>query len=272
MKRYELLDAIGGIDPTYVETADRDDKVGKKRVWKTLVPIAACLCLAVGMISIVKYAQLRKATTPPESTGDGTGASATQAPIGAFTSTNVTDVNHTIISLDWPAYESAHELVEAGNIVVLGKISGISFQMYDIKTGRPPSADSYGSDVYLHTVYEIETLTFYKGEPAETIHMRMIGGLKDVMVDEQRALLGDCAKANIPLLAGMLELDIGRTYLFVLHQYEDTMPTLLTPSQGVYTVDNPEQKDILSLVSLKDIISYFGDDKWSAFEQTFGKK
>ena len=79
MKRYELLDAVGGIDPTYVETAGRDDIVGKKRVWKTLVPIAACLCLAVGMISIVKYAQLRKATTPPESTGDGTGASATQA-------------------------------------------------------------------------------------------------------------------------------------------------------------------------------------------------
>lgn len=272
MKRYELLDAIGGIDPTYVETADRDDKVGKKRVWKTLVPIAACLCLAVGMISIVKYAQLRKATTPPESTGDGTGASATQAPIGASTSTNVTDVNHTIISLDWPAYKSAHELVEAGNIVVLGKISGISFQMYDIKTGRPHSADSYGSDIYLHTVYEIKTLTFYKGEPADTIHMRMIGGLKDVMVDEQRVLLGDRAEAGIPLLAGMPELDIGRTYLFVLHQYEDTMPTLVNPPQGVYAIDKPEQKDVLSLVSLKDIISDFGDDKWSAFEQTFGKK
>jgi hypothetical protein len=92
------------------------------------------------------------------------------------------------------------------------------------------------------------------------------------MVDEQCALRGDCAKANIPLLAGMPELDIGQTYLFVLHQHEDTMPTLLTPSQGVYTVDDPEQKDVLSLVSLKDIISYFGDDKWSAFEQTFGKK
>ncbi|NMB29633.1 MAG: hypothetical protein GX991_06230 [Clostridiaceae bacterium] len=272
MKRYELLDAIGGIDPTYVETADRDDKVGKKRVWKTLVPIAACLCLAVGMISIVKYAQLRKATTPPESTGDGTGASATQASADATASTNATDMNYTIISLDWSAYESAHELVEAGNIVVLGKISGISFQMYDIKTGRPHSADSYGSDIYLHTVYEIETLSFYKGEPADTIHMRMIGGLKDVMVNEQRALRGDCAKANIPLLAGMPELDIGQTYLFVLHQHEDTMPTLLTPSQGVYTVEDPEQKDVLSLVSLKDIISYFGDDKWSAFEQTFGKK
>jgi hypothetical protein len=272
MKRYDLLDAVGGIDPTYVETAGRDDIVGKKRVWKTLVPIAACLCLAVGMISIVKYAQWRNATTPPESTGDGTDASATHAPIGTPTSTNVTDVNHTIISFDWPVYESAHELIEAGKIVVLGKITDISFQMYDIKTGRPPSADSSGSDIYLHTVYEIETLTFYKGEPADTIHMRMIGGLKDVMVDEQRALLGNCAKANIPLLAGMLELDIGRTYLFVLHQYEDAMPTLVNPCQGVYAIDNPEQKDILSLVSLKDIISYFGDDKWSAFEQTYGKK
>ncbi len=272
MKRYELLDAIGGIDPTYVETADRDDKVGKKRVWKTLVPIAACLCLAVGMISIVKYAQWRNATTPPESTDDGTGASATQASADATASTNATDMNYTIISLDWPAYESAHELIEAGTIVVLGKISGISFQMYDIKTGRPPSADSSGSDIYLHTVYEIETLTFYKGEPADTIHMRMIGGLKDVKVDEQRALRGDRAKAEIPLLAGMPELDIGQTYLFVLHQYEDTMPTLVNTSQGVYAVDDPEHKDVLSLVSLKDIISYFGDEEWSAFEQTFGKK
>ncbi len=47
MKSYDILDAIGGIDAKYVENATR-----KKRhslLWIKIVPVAACLCLIVGI-------------------------------------------------------------------------------------------------------------------------------------------------------------------------------------------------------------------------------
>ncbi len=45
MKNSKLLDAVGGIRPDYIALAEKDEKAKKQYSWKTLVPIAACLCL-----------------------------------------------------------------------------------------------------------------------------------------------------------------------------------------------------------------------------------
>lgn len=50
MKNYELLDAVGGINPEYIENAAKNKTWRKKPIWKMLVPAAACLCVLIGGI------------------------------------------------------------------------------------------------------------------------------------------------------------------------------------------------------------------------------
>lgn len=177
-----------------------------------------------------------------------------------------TDIHYNIMSADWPIYKNAEELTEAGNIVVLGKVTGISFQMLDRMTAEPPAEDSDEENCYLNTIYDIEVLTSYKGFSSETIKVRVLGGMEGVYLKEQLAVLGNRASEGISLLEGMPEMEIGQTYLFVLYQYEDTMPTLINVEQGIYEIDAPLEKDEYSYVSPKEIISSFGEDKWTAFE------
>ncbi|NLM18412.1 MAG: hypothetical protein GX217_00080 [Clostridiaceae bacterium] len=50
MKDYELLDAIGGINPEYIDSAEKSIRKDKKHIWKKLLPIAACLCLVISAV------------------------------------------------------------------------------------------------------------------------------------------------------------------------------------------------------------------------------
>ena len=52
MKDYEILDALGGIDADYIESASRDKKSGGKYFIRILIPAAACLCLIVGALAV----------------------------------------------------------------------------------------------------------------------------------------------------------------------------------------------------------------------------
>ena len=67
----------------------------------------------------------------------------------------------------------------------------------------------------------------------------------------------------------MPEIEIGETYLFSLGVFEGTDPCLMNVDQGVICVSDLNSavaKDIYGYVSAKDIISYFGNEKWTAFE------
>lgn len=92
-------------------------------------------------------------------------------------SVSVSDVKFMIASVDRPVYENADELTEAAAIVLLGKITEISFQIFDIKTGKPPAVDSEKNTSMLHTIYDIETVVSYKGNTSKTLQACMTGGL-----------------------------------------------------------------------------------------------
>lgn len=47
MKNSKLLDAIGGIRPDYIASADKKPKKAPKHSWKMLVPLAASICLII---------------------------------------------------------------------------------------------------------------------------------------------------------------------------------------------------------------------------------
>ena len=50
MKNYELLDAIGGINPKYIDSAEKSIRKDKIHIWKKLLPIAAYLCLVAALV------------------------------------------------------------------------------------------------------------------------------------------------------------------------------------------------------------------------------
>ncbi len=175
------------------------------------------------------------------------------------------DIKYIDVSADWPVYENTDALIKAANVVILGKVTGISFQILDLKNGGSPTEDSEQQNCAFCTIYDVEVDTSYKGNAAGKLRFCTEGGLKGEYVKEQLAVLDGSAKKEIPVMVEMPKIEIDETYLFVLYQYEDKMPTLLNPEQGIYKLDNPLEKDVYSYVSPKEIISYFGEEQWEAF-------
>jgi hypothetical protein len=55
MKNHELLDAVGGINPKHIATAEKLGKVGQKQIWKRTALVAACLCLVFAAVQILPH-------------------------------------------------------------------------------------------------------------------------------------------------------------------------------------------------------------------------
>lgn len=176
--------------------------------------------------------------------------------------TEILDVKYETISQDWPSYASAEDLVNASDKIILGTVSEISFQVLDIRTGKPPADNAEKSNCYLYTIYDIDTIETYKGNSSDHEEIRIIGGIKDRLVEEQISLLEN--GQSIPLIEGMPSIVEDEMYLFILYQYEDTIPTIVNLDQGIYNIreffsTETEQND---KITVQDIISFFGTDEW----------
>ncbi len=172
-------------------------------------------------------------------------------------------VQYTVMLAQWPYYPTVEKLMEETDIVILGKVTGISFQMLDSRI-NPPDEKS-NDDYELNTIYDIEVVNSYKGSSSGMIKLRAQGGLRDVYVEEQLASLAEYAQSTICLMDDMPPIKIGETYLFALHQYEDHIPVLMSVYQSVFELSDPLKKDEFSCFSVKEIISFFGEDKWKEF-------
>ena len=53
---------------------------------------------------------------------------------------------------DWPIYKDVTELTEAANVILLGKVTDISFQVLDDRTARPPSEETEEWNRSLNTI------------------------------------------------------------------------------------------------------------------------
>ena len=187
-------------------------------------------------------------------------------------SINTNNVTYSIQSPLYNVYDKEQRLVDAAENVVLGKVTGVSFQILGDKIHTRPDGSTYTGQFY--TVYDVDVLTSYKGSLSDSIRVRMYGGIKDLYLEEQLAALGERANYGIPVVEEMPVLNIGETYLLVLNMYSTEIPTVINPVQGVYAVSSPvdevghssvSSKDRCG-ISIKDIISYFGEEQWSTFK------
>ena len=187
---------------------------------------------------------------------------------GSDPSASELNIVYETISPDWPLYGSADELIDASDKVLLGTVTDVSFQMIDIRTGKAPEGEPEELYCYLYTIYDIDTLETYKGEPSQKVQVRVIGGIEGAYETEQVAALGEQEQPTIFVLGDSAKLNEGETYLFMLAQYDDAIPTIVNVEQGIYDIadaqsNGPEQG---GEITVQDIISSFGQNEWIEFE------
>jgi len=211
----------------------------------------------------------------------------------------VAEVKYGTIEACYLPYYNAQELVDDADIVLIGKVTGISFQVADRKTEEPPAKDAkkkydaeYGRAVEswrvfdLITLYDVDVITTYKGKAVKSAQIRMRGGLQDYHVEEQLSVLAEYDMEEIFVSRDRPEIKIGEAYLFVLAQSKTGVPWNMIPEQSIYNLHDPFEKHTLGnyelddpakyysknkdqygrpIMSAKDVISVFGEDKWGDF-------
>jgi len=203
--------------------------------------------------------------------------------------TAISEANYISTEANYRSYANSQELVEDADIVLIGKVTGISFQMLDMKTGQPPTERTERVDRRIHTIYDISTVVSYKGNAAGPTQLMIYGGLKGYRVDEQLEMIKDAnafPDNGIIIQQNIPEIKIGETYLFALHQTDRGICLNLIPDQSIYNLHNPFEKHTLGsyelenpakyynaetdqygspIISAKDVIEVFGEERWDSF-------
>lgn len=193
---------------------------------------------------------------------------------------------------DWEIYNNAKELISAADLVFIGKITGIEFQILDITNALPVSESTAESDKELYTVYSVDVVTPLKGNSSDVSKVRMMGGMVDYKVDEQLKVMNDGEsfhrELGIPIWDEFYktQCENGQYYLFALKQFETGYPTILNLAQSVYHMDEPTRKNTIGntaqvyysgsedengtpMISAYDIISEFGSKELESFCQNW---
>lgn len=168
-----------------------------------------------------------------------------------------TSVQFGSIEVDWQWYSSAEQLIEHGDIIVSGKVTDISFAMLDKYTGKVVDANVNDSESELCTIFHVDVITPYKGCDEETLQIRMEGGLENYMVDEQIEVLKEHGGNVINYLSDPPKIELGEEYLFILGQFEDTLPCIINSFQTAFPLKDRTSKEKYSNASVDDIIWQF---------------
>lgn len=175
-------------------------------------------------------------------------------------------------SADWPAYKNAEEVVNAADLVFLGKIVDIDFQALDSSTALSVSETTAEHSRALYTVYSVEVIDTYKGNPTSVQKVRVMGGMIGYDVDRQLKIMEEGKvygrEYGIPIWDRYQKVNcnIGETFLFALKQFETGDPTVINLEQAIYDLADPAKKSTDG-ISVKDIVSEFGNSKWNAFNE-----
>lgn len=246
----ELMLGMGCIDERFFQEALTTDGSRQKTAIKHLAAAAVFVLIAAAVILALRGA-LQRAVPPEVTESDGT--SETFHEPGSESAWEIAQ-----IQADWPYYESTEELIAHSDLIFTGEVTGISFQMLDSRTALPPTDETDRQDVILYTIYDISVTKQFKGQTESTEQIRIIGGLADSFFEEQLDALGENADPVIPVVAGHPDIQFGETYLFLLAQSGNTLPTPVNMDQSIYRMDgqdppsNTEAERILSYLQKEE--------------------
>ena len=201
---------------------------------------------------------------------------------------SVSDGSYTQISADWHIYSDAADLIAASDMVFIGEITDIKFEVLDATNALPVSESTPDYARTLYTLFNVNVLETYKGNTANVKQVRRRGGMVNYNVDEQLNVMDEgCAfkrEFGIPVWENFYktQYQTNTCYLFVVRQYETGCPTIINLEQAIYGLDEPTRKNTLGsnnnvyytgdtdeynnpLISAFDIISEFGNAKANTF-------
>ena len=193
---------------------------------------------------------------------------------------------------DWKIYNNAEELISDADLIFIGKVTDIEFQVLDITNSLPVSESTPDYAKELYTIYSVDVITSYKGDTTNISKVRVMGGMVDYKVDEQLEIMnrGESFKRDlgIPIWDNFYKAQCNEDeyYLFVLCQFDTGYPTILNLEQAVYNLKWPTKKHTVGsntnvyysgdkdeynnpLISAFDIISAFGTDYLETFYQNW---
>lgn len=142
-----------------------------------------------------------------------------------------------LIYTDYPYYDSIKEAKKSSDIIVEAKIISTKVVLLDLtykltdeekadpelNLGLPEGSEDSYSDVY--TIYQVEVINKYKGEvkKGDTIEFKRLGGvMSGVKYSEE----------------GVMDINVGETYILFLETYPDSYPSLINQIQGIYKYED----------------------------------
>lgn len=180
-----------------------------------LIALAALLASCIGCTEIRKPAEVPYREFPADTTQ-----------------------SYQLMQADWQVYESTEELTDAATEVFSGELTGISFVMLNLETGKAYTPGDDKAHCVLHTVYTVKVSQVYKGQPGDTREFCIIGGIAGVRERAQHEVIDACGatdpSAGIPVLVPNRELEIGESYLFCTVQMGGDYDQIVNISQFVY--------------------------------------
>ncbi|SFS06151.1 hypothetical protein [Anaeromicropila populeti] len=136
------------------------------------------------------------------------------------TSNNVNTTSTVSISADYPTYDSANSLVDAADLVLDGKVIGITEESLNVSGSQTDDNTDTGStdtSQLPYTIYEVEIFTVYKGECADkTIKIKQLDTVDSADIVQEKE------------------------YLFTLASFPDSYPSLLNVTQSVYELNTTD--------------------------------
>lgn len=163
--------------------------------------------------------------------------------------TDISDNENMVTSLhaEYPAYDTAQELVDTADLIFSGTVERVSYEMLDVRTeaGSDTLTGISETQNIPYTIYEIKLTEIYKGNTeGDMIYIKQPGGEFD---------------GNKYVIDGATAIHQGETYLFLAETYENSYPSLLNATQAAYDMNagemlNEDENETITLSQILEIL------------------
>ncbi len=274
MTSKDIYRELGGLDLDLIAKAAPDvvQKKPANKTWVKWASLAACLCVIITAVLVI-YNPSPDVIIPPN-----------------FERVELPEGPYVITTSDWQLYSNAKDLINNADLVFIGKITDIDFQVLDSSNALPVSETTPNYARQLYTIYTVEISQTYKGDTTDITKIRVMGGAVDYNIDTQLEVMENgnaFGKENgIPILDNYYKAQckIENSYLFTLRQFETGYPTIMNVDQSVFDLNEPTRKQTIGnnpnvyysgskdeyncpLISAKDVIMEFGKKEWTSFNE-----
>ncbi len=170
-----------------------------------------------------------------------------------FTPVYDPNVEYALSHTDWVHYDTAQKIVDKSDVIFVGKLETITFEVVDFRTGKTVqevTQENY-MDTGLYTIYSVVPEKRYVGDVGDRVYISLIDGLPGYDEKKQLELLEKTGLSKylggkIPVSDGQrCNLAVGKSYLFCVIRTWGDYDCVINPTQFAFDLDSENAKEIL---------------------------